>query len=150
MAKLFYDESILIDWLKAKLPTKTIKYSEEYNSIYNAYFVSTTALTNPILYVGHTDDGVGQGNDLVRSDGYLELDSPTMLLSEIQILCKREDLSELLSSVKEAMHGFTPFRGDGDYSSAVYRGATKVAASGKFVWWSLSYGVNMPRISFGG
>jgi hypothetical protein len=150
MAKLFYDESILIAWLKAKLPTKTIKYSEEYNSIYNAYFVNTTALTSSILYVGHTDDGVGQGNDTVRADGYVELDSPTMLLSEIQILCKREDLSELISSVKEAMHGFTPFRGDGDYSSAFYRGATKVAASGKFVWWSLSYGVNMPRISFGG
>lgn len=150
MAKLFYDESILIDWLKAKLPTLSVKYSEEYNSIYNAYFANNTTLTSPIIYVGHTDDGVGQGNDMVHSDGYAELDSPTMLLSEIQILCKREDLSELLSSVKEAMHGFTPFRGDGDYSSAVYRGATKVAASGKFVWWSLSYGVNMPRISFGG
>jgi hypothetical protein len=150
MAKLFYDESILIAWLKAKLPTTVVKYSEEYNSIYNTYFVSSTALTSPILYVGHTDDGIGQGNDMVHSDGYMEIDSPTMLLSEIQILCKRAELSELISSVKEAMHGFTPFRGDGDYSSAVYRGATKVAASGKFVWWSLSYGINMPRISFGG
>ena len=136
-----YEEQLFIDYLRSMLPTYFIDLSQE-----NNFDETSIADITPRIYFGHLGEHLHMP-DGVWSDGYRELDNQCMLISELQICTLRSSLVTTVNAVKTAYKGWTPYPGDGNYSSMSFLKSSVAAYTANKIWWSEHVGVIIPRIS---
>jgi hypothetical protein len=136
-----YDEQLFVDHLQAQLPTYIVSLTNENN------FDETSANDQTVrIFFGHLGEHL-KNPEAVWADSYRELDNECMVISEIQVCCPRSSFITVINAVKTAYKGWTPFPGDGNYSSMSFlKGAVATYAAGK-IWWSEQVMIVTPRIS---
>lgn len=135
------DEIFLINRIKSETGYTDVQYAVD--SVSDLHKV---ALTQPKIYVGHLGIKLRYPQNL-DANGLVEIENPELLITAIQILCRREDLSEVRQKVKDAYVGYSPYPQDSDYSSITFLEATVVAKTNEKIWWQEVIGLEIPRVS---
>jgi len=136
-----YDEIVLIDRIASETGYN-VSYAED-----TTIESSPVTGTAPKVYVGHIGIKVNQTTKDVYANGYNELENPSVLLTSIQFVCERAELTEVRTNIANAYKGFTPYTNDEDFSSLVFIEAHAIAKTGTKIWWQEIVGLIFPRIS---
>lgn len=97
------------------------------------------------IFVGHKSIRLQNPNEL-WSDGYEELQNPQILLTEINILCKRKHLVTVRTNIYRAYSKFDPVPQDSSFSRLTLVQADLALISGINVYWREIVGMVFPRI----
>ncbi len=136
-----YEEQLFVDYLRTKLTTYEVELSKETN-----FDQTSSGDTSVRIFFGHLGEHL-HNPEAVWADSYRELDNECMVISEIQVCCQRSSLVTVVNAVKAAYKGWTPFPGDGNFSSMAFLKGQVATYAGDKVWWSEQVGVITPRIS---
>lgn len=136
-----YEEQLFIEYLTVKLPTYVIALSNENN------FDQTSSGDDTVrVFFGHLGEHL-KNPEGVWADAYREIDNECMIISELQVCCKRSSFITVINALKAAYKGWTPFPGDGNYSSMSFLKGAVATYTGDKIWWSEQVGIVTPRIS---
>ncbi len=136
-----YQEQLFVDHLAAALPDYIVGLTQELNNDETA-----NGDDNVYVYFGHLGEHL-KNPEAVWADSYRELDNECMVISEIQILCPRSSLVTVVNAVNTAYKGWTPFPGDGNYSSMSFLKAAVATYSAEKILWAEQVAIVTPRIS---
>lgn len=136
-----FGESYLIEQIKTATGYTDVTLAQE-----NSTDPIHERLIAPRIQVGHLGIKPERPQDIF-ANGYNELGNSEMLMTEIQILCERDELPTVRTAVKDAYVAFSPFPDDHDFSSLVFLEAKVVGVTGTKVRWSEIVGLVMPRVS---
>jgi len=136
-----FDESYLIDLIKDNTPYTDVDYADDVS-----IDLVHIPLIEPMIRVGHLGIMRQFPQDL-NADGYTELDNQEVLHTAIQMLCLREDLATVRSTIKKAYTGKSPFPNDSNFSSLVFLEASVIAKTNNKIWWSEIIGLLMPQVA---
>lgn len=103
-------------------------------------------LITPKIYVGHLGIKL-QYPESIWADAYSEHDNQEMLITTIQVLCKRADYPEVRTNIKTAYTGKTPFPEDANYSNLAFVEHSVVAKTGNKLHFQEVVGLIMPQLA---
>lgn len=134
-----YDEQILVNHLRNETGFKVYLSTEKQIDIV------TEEITVPKLYVGHV--GVHLENPTsLWSDGYKEEENSQVLLTEIQVLCLRNDLSRVRNAVYAAYVKFDAEPDNPSSSLLSFVNAKVLGRTGTKIWWLETVAMVFPRL----
>jgi len=136
-----FDEIYLINLIKDNTTYTNVWYADD-----NNIDLVHIDLLEPRILVGHLGIKRQFPEDL-EADGYHELQNQEILLTSIQLLCNRSDLSTVRTDIKKAYTGKSPYPTDGSYSNLVFMEASVIAKTGDKIWWQEILGLHMPQIA---
>ena len=136
-----YEEQLFVDYLAAELPTYVVSLTDE-----NSFDETSSGDSSVRVKFGHLGATL-QNPEAVWEDSYRELDNDCRIISEIQIFCLRSEFVTVVNAVKAAYKGWTPFPGDGNYSSMAFLKGAVAAYQGNKIIWSEQVMIVTPRIS---
>jgi hypothetical protein len=102
-------------------------------------------LDKPRLYVGHIGIKRMRQQDF-WSDGYTDLESDQILLTEINYICDRLQWKEVRENIRTAYLGWSPFPNNSDVSSVTFVEALFKGGTEDRVWWAEVVGLIYPKI----
>lgn len=135
-----YNEIDLINLIRERTGYET-NYTEESN-----ISLIHESSTKPKVFVGHVGIRL-QHPEQMYADGYIEVDNPEVLMTEIQFLCLRTEFAKVRTDIVNAYKGYSPFLNDSNYSSLVFLEAATIAKTNSKIWFSEIIGLVMPRVS---
>lgn len=137
-----FEESLLIAILKERTGYKNVDYTREMN-----IDMSLIDENLPKIYVGHRSvDPFAKTIEDLTASGYGIADVRRILTTDIQVICNRKSLVEILTNIEAACLNWSPFPDDSDYSSIFPLPGRVLAITNNKIWWLYSIGYIFPRI----
>lgn len=134
-----YEESLLISHIASATGYKTgyaqAKVADQTDTREDAIRV----------YIGHVSQKVHQPE--AYPDAYRELDNDFMLITQVQLWCKRTELVSAWNNLQAALKGWSPFPDNGNFSSLTFLEANSEATAADKIVWVAYYGLIIPRIA---
>lgn len=97
------------------------------------------------IYVGHVGIKL-QDQQFLFANGYSELDNNELLITAIQIICKRIDFVTVRTAVRNAYRDFSPID-SADVSKVFFIEGNVLAKTGDSIWWAEHIGLLFPQIA---
>lgn len=137
-----FEEQSLIQHLKNK--TNYEVFLTDQKQI-DSFLGNENDLLDAKIFVGHKSIRLQNPNEL-WSDGYQELENPQVLLTEINILCKRNHLVTVRTNIYKAYTSFDPVPQDTSFSRLTLVQSDLAVINGINVFWREVVGMVFPRI----
>jgi len=134
-----YNEQILVDHLKRETGYNVSLATEKQIDIVQEEVVI------PKLYIGHTGIHL-QNPSIIWTDGYQEQENSQVLLTEIHILCLRNNLYEVRNIVYKSYIKFDPVPDEDSFSTISFYNGKLIGRTGIKIWWLETIAMVFPRI----
>jgi len=137
-----FEEQTLIEFLKARTDYDvSLTDQKQIDSLLG----TENDLLKAKVFIGHKSIRLQNPNEL-WSDGYQELENPQVLLTEINILCKRSHLVTVRTNIYKAYTSFDPVPQDTSFSRLTLVQSDLALISGINVFWREVVVMVFPRI----